>query len=56
MHLQELFKDYKNLGKISDNGILMVANDNRIVPYRALLYGGAHETSNVKIIVYYSKY
>ena len=56
LHLQELFKDYKDLGKISDNGILMVANDNRIVPYRALLYGGAHETSNVKIIVYYSKY
>jgi len=50
LHLQDLIKGE------ADNGIYMVANDNRIVPYRAVLYGGAHETSNVKIIVYYSKY
>lgn len=50
LHLQGL-----QLGE-TDNGIYMVANDNRIVPYRALLYGGAHENFNVKIIVYYSKY
>ena len=40
----------------ADNGIFLVANDNRITPYRAMLYGGAHETSEIKIIVYYSKY
>ncbi len=39
-----------------DYGIYMVANDNRIIPYRALLYGGSHEDYSVKIIVYYSKY
>lgn len=39
-----------------DNGIYLVANDNRIVPYRAMLYGGAHENYSVKILVYYSKY
>jgi len=50
LHLQDLQK-----GEI-DNGIFMVANENRIIPYRALLYGGAHETNDVKIIVYYSKY
>ena len=50
LHLQEL-----QLGG-TDNGIYMVANDNRIVPYRAVLYGGAHENLSVKIIVYYSKY
>ena len=56
LHLQDLFKDYKDLGEKTDNGIFMVANDNRIVPYRAVLYGGAHENLSVKIIVYYSKY
>jgi hypothetical protein len=50
LHLQNLFKGE------SDNGIYMVANDNRIVPYRALLYGGSHNTNKIKIIVYYSKY
>jgi len=50
LHLQDLQKGE------TDNGIYMVANDNRIVPYRALLYGGAHESASVKIIVYYSKY
>ena len=50
LHLQDL-----QLGE-TDNGIYMVANDNRIVPYRATLYGGAHESYSVKIIVYYSKY
>ena len=50
LHLQGL-----QLGE-NDNGIYMVANNNRIVPYRAVLYGGAHENLNVKIIVYYSKY
>lgn len=56
LHLQDLFKDYKDLGEKTDNGIFLVANDNRIVPYRAVLYGGAHENLSVKIIVYYSKY
>ncbi len=50
LHLQNLFNGE------SDNGIYMVANDNRIVPYRAQLYGGSHATNNIKIIVYYSKY
>lgn len=50
LHLQDL-----QLGE-ADNGIYMVANDNRIVPYRAIMYGGAHESLSVKIIVYYSKY
>ena len=50
LHLQSL-----QLGE-PDNGIYMVANDNRIVPYRAMLYGGAHENYSVKILVYYSKY
>lgn len=50
LHLQCL-----QLGE-ADNGVFMVANDNRIVPYRALLYGGDHENLNAKIIVYYSKY
>jgi hypothetical protein len=50
LHLQNLF-DGEN-----DNGIYMVANDNRIVPYRAQLYGGSHTTNKIKIIVYYSKY
>ena len=50
LHLQSL-----QLGE-PDNGIYMVANDNRIVPYRAMLYGGAHEDYSVKILVYYSKY
>ncbi|MBQ1605866.1 MAG: hypothetical protein II088_03555, partial [Bacteroidales bacterium] len=56
LHLQDLFKDYKDSGEKTDNGIFLVANDNRIVPYRAVLYGGAHENLSVKIIVYYSKY
>ena len=50
LHLQSL-----QMGE-PDNGIYMVANDNRIVPYRAMLYGGAHEDYSVKILVYYSKY
>ena len=50
LHLQNLF-DGEN-----DNGIYMVANDNRIVPYRAHMYGGSHATNKIKIIVYYSKY
>lgn len=50
LHLQSL-----QLGE-PDNGIYMVANDNRIVPYRAMLYGGDHEDYSVKILVYYSKY
>lgn len=50
LHLQSLL-----LGE-PDNGIYMVANDNRIAPYRALLYGGAHEEYSIKILVYYSKY
>ena len=50
LHLQNL------LNGESDNGIYMVANDNRIVPYRAQLYGGSHATNKIKIIVYYSKY
>lgn len=50
LHLQSLHDGE------SDNGIYMVANDNRIVPYRAQLYGGSHTTNEIKIIVYYSKY
>ncbi|MCF0206895.1 MAG: DUF4270 family protein, partial [Bacteroidales bacterium] len=37
----------------NDNGIYMVANDNRIYPYRAVLNNGIE---NVKVIIYYSKY
>jgi hypothetical protein len=50
LHLQDLQKGE------NDNGIFMVANENRIIPYRAQLYGGAHENYSVKIIIYYSKY
>lgn len=50
LHLQSLQKGEP------DNGIFLVANDNRITPYRAMLYGGAHEISEIKVIVYYSKY
>lgn len=50
LHLQGI------LNGESDNGIYMVANENRIVPYRAQLYGGSHATNKIKIIVYYSKY
>lgn len=50
LHLQSL------LNGTNDNGIYMVANENRIVPYRAMLYGGNHETNKMEIIVYYSKY
>ena len=54
LHLQELLKDFQN-GE-TDNGVYMVANENRIIPYRAILYGGSHDDYSVKIIVYYSKY
>ncbi|MBO7481070.1 MAG: DUF4270 family protein [Bacteroidales bacterium] len=56
LHLQKLYNDYKDLGKKTDYGIYMVANNNRIVPYRAMLYGGDHEDYSVKVLVYYSKY
>ncbi len=50
LHLQMLINGE------TDNGIYMVANDNRITPYRAMLYGGANETNKIKLIVYYSEY
>lgn len=50
LHLQNL-QNGEN-----DNGVFMVANDNRITPYRAMLYGGGIDTNSIKIIVYYSKY
>lgn len=50
LHLQNLQKGE------NDNGVYMVATDNRITPYRAILYGGDIDINSIQIIVYYSKY